>query len=140
MDRVQGVSLHADSVDANSKTYSPELRNQLIQIIDSNKQLLRSTGYFLDLTGAHALFDELQRPFGRERTRELANLVVEKNPQVDKSTLRIIDNDLIPLGRGNPVERFKSLVVFIANYRVIMRDFGLDIRPSKPTIRTRRPQ
>lgn len=139
MDAIEGAPLHANDTSVESQAYKPELREQLVHIIDSNKTLLRSTGYFLDLTGAHALFDELQRPFGKERKQELANLIVEEN-NGGGQTLRIIDNDLISIGRGNPLERFKSLVVFIANYQAIRRDFGMDIRPNKPTTRLRRPR
>lgn len=140
MDEIQGKPLQADAIDPASIFYQPELRNQLAQIIEANKELLRTTGQFLDLTGAHALFDELQRPIGKTRSRELANILVEENPQTKQKTLRIIDNDLISMRNGNVFERFKSLVVFVANYQAIRRDFSMDIRPEKETVRTRRPR
>lgn len=140
MDEIHGKPIHADMVNTASPLCNTELRHQLVDIIEANKQLSRESGKFLDLTGAHALFEQLGRPIGKKRSKTLANLFVEIDSPTNQPLLRIIDNDLIPIGKGNkPFERFKSLVVFIANYQTIKQDFGLDIRPNKPTTRSRRP-
>lgn len=140
MDKIDGKPLHADQITTVGDRYNPDLRSQLIHLVDRNKQLLRETGVFLDLTGAHALFDEFKRPFGYKRTKDLANILVEQEQEAGLQRLKIIDTDLIPLRQGNPVERMKSLVIFMANYQVLARDFGIDLRLNKPTVRERRPR
>lgn len=138
MDAIQGEPLQPELIDITSVSYQPELREQLLNIVEGDKQLLRSSGRFLDLTGPHALFDELQRPFGKKRKKELSNIFVEETHEGRGGKLRIIDNDLITLRSGNIFERFKSQVVFIANYRALLRDFGIDIKPNKQTLPARK--
>lgn len=137
MEQVDGIPLHADSINPTSQAYNPTLRDQLLDIIQKDKQLLRKpSGQFLDLTGSHALSDLLRRK--EKRSKRLDNIFVTRDLKTGEEKLKIVDHDIAALNEGNVFERLKSRMVFFLNDKTMRRDFGLDIRKNHPTEIARR--